>query len=393
MKEKTIFISVAVILLTWASVWAAIPGDFEGDGDVDLGDYSVLAGVWLLEAGEPNWNPACDMAYPADGVVDGRDLLAFLDYWLLFEPPDVPADMMFVGGGEFLMGDSLDEGWSDERPVRAVYVDSFHMGRYEVTNRQYCDYLNSAMASGQIKVVDGFVYGVANSHLYCDTSSSSSYSQIDYAGGVFSARTKGGRDMSNDPMVRVSWHGAAVYCNYRSQQEGYEECYDISTWACDFSKQGYRLATEAEWEYAGRGGLSDARFPWGETISHTQANYYSDSRFSYDISATRSYHPSYNDGVSPYTAPVGSFEANGYGLYDMVGNVCEWCNDWYGSDYYVGRPQLDVNPTGPEGGDFRVLRGGGWRSMAYSCRVSQRLDYGPDYRDVVCGFRVVLDLN
>jgi len=201
--------------------------------------------------------------------------------------------------------------------------------------------------------------------------------------------------MLDDPMVEVSWYGAVAYCNWRSSEEGYEAFYDLATWECNFSKHGYRLATEAEWEYAARGGERSPyyRFPWGDTISHSQANYYTNPCFyTYDVNSTfEGYHPTYNDGIMPYTAPVGSFSANGYGLYDMAGNVWEWCNDWYGETYYSTSPY--DNPQGSAIGYFhyRVARGGGWGSSAFHCRLAKRGHGFPDSRTRYYGFRIVLD--
>jgi formylglycine-generating enzyme len=210
-------------------------------------------------------------------------------------------------------------------------------------------------------------------------------------------RLKGRSDMSNDPVVCVSWYGAVAYCNWRSEQEGRQPWYNLSTWTCDFTKNGYRLPTEAEWEYAARGGHSNERFPWGITITHTQANYFSEWTegkpvYPYDVNPTEGYHPTWSsDGIFPYTSPVGSFPANGYGLYDMAGNVFVWCNDWYSGTYYSPMPQL--NPTGPTTGNWRVLRGGGWDGSSYFCRVSDR-NYGyPDYGSDHSGFRLVLDFK
>lgn len=140
----------------------------------------------------------------------------------------------------------------------------------------------------------------------------------------------------NHPVQTVSWYDCIKWCNARSEMDDRVPCYTRSSsiyktgnnWpVCDFNASGYRLPTSDEWEYAARGGLSGKRFPWGDTITHNQANYNSSSLYSYDISSTRGYHPEYYDAVYPYTSPAGSFSANGYGLYDMVGNVHDWCWD------------------------------------------------------------------
>jgi len=373
---------------------AACPSpDLTGDCFVDFEDFAILAAQW----------PTSDF----------NNIAAMASHWLVPDPR-IPPDMTYIPGGTFEMGDSFAEGNADERPVHTVIVDSFYMGKYEATNGQYCDYLKSAKSQGLITVTSGRVYkaGSGTSYPYCDTSTSSSYSQIAYSGGVFSVGTpSAGRDMSNDPVVEVTWYGAAAYCNWRSEEAGYEQSYDLSTWNCDFSKKGYRLPSEAEWEYAGRGGLGGRRFPWGDTISHTQANYFSSDTFEYDVGPTRGYHPLWTDGIPPYTSPVGFFDGtmrhrasydwpgsgtsyqttsgvNNYGLYDMADNVSEWCNDWYSSSYYSTSPTS--NPTGPISGTFRVRRGGAWKSGPFSCRVAYRAGASADYRHYAIGFRVVL---
>jgi len=340
--------------------------------------------------------PSADLT--GDCFVDFEDFALMADQWLTTDPC-VPDDMVYIPDGEFDMGNHHGDGYSDELPVHTVLLDSFFMSKFEITNQQYCDYLNSAYP-GQIKVVSGVVYASSdsgNSYPYCDTHSYDTDSQIDYnnVSGTFSVREKGGRDMSDDPMVEVSWYGSVAYCNWRSSEEGYEACYNFSTWECDFSKNGYRLATEAEWEYAARGGEHSSyyRFPWGDTISHSQANYYADPcSYTYDVNPTSGLHPTWSDGIYPYTSVVGSFSPNGYGLYDVVGNVWEWCNDWYDSGYYDTSPY--DNPTGHTSGTYRVLRGGSWIYYAYICRVAYRYFINlPDLRSSFNGFRIVLDPN
>jgi len=346
--------------------------------------------------------PSADLT--GDCFVDFEDFSLMADQWLTTDPC-VSDDTVYIPDGEFEMGDNLGDGESDELPVHTVSLDWFFMGRYKITNQQYSDYLNSAYYANEIKVDGGIVYAssdYSNSFPYCDTSDFNDFSQIECSGGVFSVRTKGGRDMANDPMVMVSWYGSAAYCNWRSQKEGYEPLYDPCdpNWHCDFAKKGYRLPTEAEWEYAARGGLSGKRFPWGDTISHSKANYYSlweggIPYYSYDVSLTEGHHPTWNDGIHPYTSPVDSFCANSYGVYGMGGNVLDWCNDWWASDYYNYSPT--DNPTGPMSGTSRVIRGGCWAVVANHCRVADRHrsgSSGPGVRDRgLHGFRVVLDLN
>ena len=323
-----------------------------------------------------------------------------------------PPGMALIPAGEFLMGNSFSssEGLSNELPRHAVYVDAFSMDTTEVTNDQYKDALNWAYGQGGlITVTSGvvYMYNSGTSYPYSDTTSSTSDSRITWNGTSFGVVSGKG----DHPMVRVSWYGSVAYANWRSGMQGKPLCYDLSTWNCNFGG-GYRLPTEAEWEKAARGGSSGHRFTWSDSdyIQHARATYRSLSDYSYDNSSTRGDHPLWGGGGWPYTSPVGFFNgslryktdvgwpgtpttyqtsngANNYGLYDMAGNVWEWCNDWY-RVYSAGSQS---NPRGPESGSYRVLRGGGWNGSAYYCRVAHRLYGGPSYRFFYYGFRLALD--
>jgi formylglycine-generating enzyme required for sulfatase activity len=199
---------------------------------------------------------------------------------------------------------------------------------------------------------------------------------------------------SNHPVQTVSWWDVVKWCNARSEKEGLTPVYTVSgatmktgTTVPDvnWGANGYRLPTEAEWEKAARGGVEGKRFPWGtDTISHAQANYYGSSSYTYDQSPINNYHPSYNDGTEPYTSPVGSFGANPFGLYDMSGNVCECCWDWYRTSSYVNGA---TDPRGASSGLGRVDRGGSWGFSAFFGRAADRGVITPDNRYYYLGFR------
>jgi formylglycine-generating enzyme required for sulfatase activity len=178
----------------------------------------------------------------------------------------------------------------------------------------------------------------------------------------------------NHPVVWVTWYGAAAYCNWRSGMAGRTMCYDWDTWECNFSANGYRLPTEAEWEKAARGSTDERTYPWGEGIDCTRCNYSPDIDLCIYYTAAVD-DPTYADDVSPY------------GAWQMAGNVWEWCNDWSSDEYYAGSPVND--PTGPVSGAFRVSRGGSWWDGEYHSRCANRgWDSPGDFYDRL-GFRMV----
>ena len=213
-------------------------------------------------------------------------------------------EMVLIPAGWFEMG--TDGGNANESPVHEVWVDSFLMDRFEVTQEQYVS-----------------LVGSNPSHFRGD----------------------------ENPVDTITWADAALYCNFRSRAEGLQPCYDEDTAECDFQAKGYRLPTEAEWEYACRAGSYKERF------------------FGSDERKLRNY-AWYAENSLERTHPVGQKQPNPFGLYDIYGNVAEWCNDVYSEDYY--KVSSARNPRGPEEGDLQVLRGGAWNSEADDCRSAWR---------------------
>lgn len=326
---------------------------FSADGDVTWTNAATNA-TFTVQAASALLNPINWVDYiqvPATNPVTTHRLYDLIP----------PAGMAFIPAGSFTMGDTFSEGGIEELPLHTVYVSAFYMDRYEVTKALWDDVYNWAITNG------------------------------------YSFDNAGSGKAANHPVQTINWYDAAKWCNARSEQAGRTPVYyidatqssvyrsgeiDITNECVNWAANGYRLPTEAEWEKAARGGLNGRRFPWGNTISWSQANYYA--------------HPTFKDGVDPYTSPVGYFAANGYGLYDMAGNVFEWCWDynhasWYGNG---GATQNDTRgPTGPL--SLRVFRGGSWSFDSFYSRCALRYYYyaiTADHALDFIGFRCVRGL-
>jgi formylglycine-generating enzyme required for sulfatase activity len=226
--------------------------------------------------------------------------------------------MAIIPAGTFIMGS--EKGRPDEKPVHKVKVNSFYMDVYEVTQKSFI----AIRGSNPSKFKD-----------------------------------------KKGSVERIRWTDAVRYCNARSKADGLEPCYDIKTWKCDFSKNGYRLPTEAEWEYACRGGNEgELFFSGGIAILGRYAWFRKNSR--------------------EKVHPVGKKRPNAYGLYDMYGNVLEWCNDNYSKDYYAASA-VD-NPRGPLKSKKKVLRGGSWATRGKYCRNATRNSDAPTTADICQGY-------
>jgi formylglycine-generating enzyme len=258
-------------------------------------------------------------------------------------PPvtSAPSGMVPIPGGTFTMGEpGAIAGTGPEHPVT---VSAFNM--------------DSNLVSYTLWTT---VYSWATNHSY----------SFSHAGSGKAA---------THPVQTVDWYDAVKWCNARSQKDGLTPCYytdaafnvlyqtgtnNLATNYVNWGANGYRLPTEAEWERAARGGVNGFRYPWGgNTISQNRANYYGNTvAYPYD-EGENGYNQDFDSGNLPYTSPVGSFAPNPYHLYDMAGNVAEWCWDWY-NRYYYGATVNAEDPHGPSSGIYRVMRSGAYASLA-----------------------------
>lgn len=232
--------------------------------------------------------------------------------------PAVASEMVLLKGGSFQMGDP-DE---IDAPVHEVSLSPFHIDTHLVTQALYERLMNSNPSRWKSE---------------------------------------------GNPVEQVRWSDAVRFCNKRSEAEGLQPCYNLETWSCNFEANGYRLPTEAEWEYACRAGTATPYF-FGSTTAKL---------------GDYAWFERNSDG---HPQPVGRKKPNPWGLYDICGNVWEWCNDFYQVDYYENSAKSD--PTGPTEGETKVVRGGAWRFSDDSCRSGYRYNESPGYADVCFGYDI-----
>jgi formylglycine-generating enzyme len=293
----------------------------------------------------------------------------FLFYFLLVAPPVVSQTMILVPGGSYMMGDVLgDSLYPDERPLRAVMIDSFFLAATETT---FAEYDRFCRATGHAMPSDN------------------------------------GWGRGEQPVFHVDWYDAAEYCNWLSAQENLPPYYiivknerdpanrnaeDTKHWKVTRrpTAKGYRLPFEAEWEYSARAilladgtarGGGNLRFANGRNIATPDAiNFRADAVFKKAFSETGIFREK--------TLPVRSLNPNALGLYQMSGNVFEWCDDWYFERAYDVEVSDQQTPTGPASGSSKVARGGSWYSQAAFCRTSYRFEWPANIRCAILGFRV-----
>ncbi len=345
------------------------PRNETGAGDTELinmpiGEYtltwSVLAGYLTPPSSSQTLVDGDDLTFESVYYQDPESVAGFI----LIPPEIEPIPATFTMG---------TEDWAAEAAHQVTLTNRFTMSETEVTNAQFVEALNWANGEGHLRISDTSVYDVldgTNTEIF----------DLDGIGVQIFYRSSGQFDTfyPDRPVVSVSWHGAVAYCDWLNIRSDLPMGYDHSTWTCTsdtpYDVIGYRLPTEAEWEFACRAG-STTLFYTGDCLdAGTEANYrgtspYVNCPFGTDLGRSDN---------------VGDYPANDWGLFDMHGNVFEWCLDYYAD--YAGD---ETNPVGPGTGDVRVVRGGDWFFPAGYCRSSFRHSDIPGMVVYGYGFRVV----
>jgi formylglycine-generating enzyme required for sulfatase activity len=360
MKDRILWVGVFLLAMLVFRSWGQTPAivSIQSNGELvwtnEMDPNAVYRIEWAASATNPYLSASPEMqtirAGSGTAFTTVVDRAFAVNYYRLAMFTNWPAGMTLINGGDVELGDTQGVGLADELPVRTNFITGFWMDATEVTKAQWDIVAEWASTNG------------------------------------YDLSPEGGAGKAPDhPVQSVSWYEAVKWCNARSQMEGLTPCYhttaaldafytnaevDVQNDWVNWSAAGYRLPTEAEWEKAARGGRQGRLFPWGgDTVQHDQANY----------------------GGKPEddlnSVPTGQFSANGFGLLDMAGNVCEWCWNLYGDFTADGL----VDPRGPESNPNgeRTLRGGGWYDVEDYLRCSARYYFVPGYFDNGLGFRCI----
>ena len=367
-------IRTATVTLSWDAVTGAASYEVQiasteagipGATPVTATAHSYTWPTELSDGDELHWR---GRAINSDGAVGGWSSIAMLTY----DEPLLASDTYFAfqpviatgATATFSMGST--DGTSQEQPVHSVTLTRpYSINTYEVTNDQFAAVMNEALDRGWVTASTSTVRNVSgNQQELLDVGSSDC--RIDYSGGRFVVNSGYG----DHPVTEVTWYGAVAFAFYLNELLEVEQTYDLSDWSVDAEAAGYRLPSEAEWEYAARGGSASNGYTYAGSNDLDVVAWYGS-----------------NSGSTTHT--VGTKAANEIGTYDMSGNVYEWVQDWYGSTYYSSSPGSD--PIGPASGSYRVIRGCGWNSAANYLPVSYRTGSFPDNANVLKGFRLVVD--
>jgi len=270
-------------------------------------------------------------------------------------------NMILISGGSYKMGDFTGKGYADAKPVHDVVLDPFYMSKYQLTVGEFADFVKgTGYVTDCEKKKGGMMFLIEDGRQKYYFDSLACWKFVGYV------------PTDRQPVTFVSWIDAVNYCNWRSIKDNLQCCYKIigDSVLWDKSAKGYRLLTEAEWEFVARSGGKNYKFAWGNDslpmINGQNAANIKDETFKNANSPDVKIKPvwkGYNDGYL-YTAPVGSLAPNELGIYDICGNVYEWCWDWFGNDYYSKSPVN--NPDGPTTGVKRVCR-----NVGFACPIEQ----------------------
>ena len=270
---------------------------------------------------------------------------------------DVKLEMVLIPAGSFVMGDS--RGLDDEKPVHKVTITKpFYLGKHEVTIEQFRRFVEATGYATDAEQGTGFQGAFGWNPDTMEFKMNEEYSW----------RSTGFAQSDTHPVVNVSWNDAIAFCKWLSSKEG----------------NTYRLPTEVEWEYACRAGTTTSYSHGNDPEGSAKVGNVADAVFEAQFPELKGVIKA-SDGYA-YTSPAGSFLPNPFGLYDMHGNVWEWCADWYDAEYYAKSPTN--NPGGPATGEERVYRGGGWFNCTRGCRSASRSGGLPENRHLTLGFRV-----